>query len=143
MLTIPQTAIEFSLCTFFKVLALKRPEKLFDSICNNEDGTIREVTNGELEKMTKLCRKTWRVRVLRYASLLPQELFDMDPFKSHFKLNLKNWVLRNIPKDGDYIFQGKTKPPVSNDWLTLELEHWKDREAHDVLGLVEVEDILE
>ena len=67
----------------------------------------------------------------------------MEPQSYQFKQYLKSWVLSNIPKDGDYILQGKIKPPEKNDWLYLELQAWQEREKHNVQSLYEVENIEE
>ena len=51
--------------------------------------------------------------------------------------------MENIPKDGDYIFKGRVRPPNHNDWLYLELETWKKREMEYVLSWQEVENMIE
>ena len=102
-----------------------------------------DIPNEELEKITRLCRRTWKTHVLRYAQVLPAELYCLDPLSLSFKRCLKDWVLNNIPKDGDHIFQGKIHPPKNKDWLTSELEAWKERELNDWQSLHEMEMIQE
>ena len=121
-LSVPQTAVEFSLRLFFRTLKTGKPGRIFKSL--QREGTIMKYTDQELKKMTKLARKTWKVRVLRYAEILPEYLFSIDP-KSHlFKSSLKSWVRIHIPKNGDFIFRGKEEEK-EEDWLTLELMNWK------------------
>ena len=79
------------------------------------------------------------MRVLRYAALIPQELYEMDPQSQYVKNYLREWVKWKIGKNGDYIFQGKDKESPSNDWLVLELEAWKQREEHNLLSSKEGE----
>ena len=89
--------------------------------------------------MTKLARKAWKTRVLRYAEKLPSCLFDLDPQSGFFKSTLKSWILSTIEPDGDYIFKGKVDPPEETDWLALEVELWNAREEHYILSQVEME----
>ena len=106
---------------------------------------LLELSEVQLEKMTKLCRKSWRVRVLRYQKLLPKELLDLDPTSPAFKTMLKVWVRKNIPKDGDIIFKGRIRLQnlkENDDWLFQELESWKQTEEQDWRCLKEMEDIL-
>ena len=77
--TIPQIAVEASLKMFFRVLWLKRPERLFQSIFSEKEGAVKKYEETELEKIPKLSRKSWRVRVLRYSRILPRILFELDP----------------------------------------------------------------
>ena len=83
--------------------------------------------------MPELKRKSWKIRVLRYARIIPQELYVQDPTSSIFKSYLKSWVKFSIPKDGDKIFKGKISPKEiwERDWLYLELQDWKTRERID------------
>ena len=81
--------------------------------------------------MTKLARKSWRVRVLRYASVLPEHLFHIDPKSHTFKEILKTWIVQNIPKDGDNIFKGKADQE-EDDWLRLELISRRETEENDL-----------
>ena len=136
-LTIPQTAVESSLRTFFRVITAKKPEKLHKSLYDEENDTIIQLSFEELENMTRLCRRSWRTRVLRYAAFLPPSLYHLNTQSSIFKKSLREWVRLNIPKDGDFIFQGKLKPAPSTDWMTLELESWKAREADKYKGMIE------
>ena len=55
-LTIPQTAIQFSLKLFFKVLWLRIPVNLYKLIYDEEKEEIRQVTEEDLRNMTKLNR---------------------------------------------------------------------------------------
>ena len=75
--------------------------------------------------------------MLRYATIIPAELFEIEPNWRTFKTLLPNWIKVHIFKDGDYIFHGKTKPPQKEDWLYKELEAWKEMENHDALSLQE------
>ena len=106
-LSMAQIAVESSLRMLFKVLKTKRPEKLYFSIFNEEKGQMQELTTKDLEKRTKLSRKSWRVRVIRYGKILPDHLYDLDPNSSCFKTSLKSWIKSNIPVDGGSIVKGK------------------------------------
>ena len=88
---------------------------------------MRFLKEEEIESMTKLNRKSWKVRSLRYAELVPSYFFTIDPKSRVFKNDLKEWIKASIPKDGDNIFKGKInkKGKDENDWLTKELEDWK------------------
>ena len=92
--------------------------------------------------MTKLQRKSWKIRVLRYMKILLHSLQSLDPNSTMFKSHLKIWISQNIDKEGDYIFKGKPKPP-KNDWLQREVAEWRRREAHNIRSLEEFEDISE
>ena len=81
--------------------------------------------------------------MLRYVTIIPPEMFDLDPQSFHFKHELRSWVMKNIPKDGDYIFKGKVRPPENDDWLHLELGTWKKREMEYVLSWQEIENMIE
>ena len=139
----PPTAEEFSLRLFFKVLISKMPEKLDESVVESKTGEIMKLSREELENMTRLCRRSWRVRVLRYAVILPIELFDMDPKSLIFRIYLKEWMRTSIYKDSDFIFQVKVKPPKYNDWLIKELSAWRGRQEHDIISSLELEEVLE
>ena len=97
-------------------------------IYDEEKKEILTVDHQYLERMTKLSRKTWRIKVLRYSSIIPREFYEIDP-KSHlFKRTLKQWVGTNIPPEGDHIFKGKILPILAEstdntDWLVLEQEN--------------------
>ena len=80
--------------------------------------------------MRNLSRKSWCIRVLRYAELVPQCLFQMDPSSAMFRKILKSWVCGNIEKDGDFIFKGKLRKE-KNDWLSLEVAEWRRRSEHE------------
>ena len=77
----------------------------------------------------------WKVKVLRYSSIILGEFYEMDP-KSHlFKSTLKQWVRTNIPPEGDHIFKGKILPTWAEstnntDWLVLELENWRSTQKY-------------
>ena len=141
-LTVPQTAVEFSLRLFCKVLWTRQPEKVYKSIFDLENGTIRKITDESVEGMTKLCRKSWKIRVLRYSSILPEFFYDVEPNSQTFKTLLKSWVKVNIPKEGDDIYRGKKKK-VEDDWLRLELKTWKNANEHNLASGVEAEELLE
>ena len=139
-LTISQTAVELSLRHYFRILWTGKPEKLFKSIFDSEEEELITLKNFEIEKMTKLAKKTWRVRVLRYAKKVPPYFFSLDPFSIMFKIELKAWIRINIHKDGDYIFSGKAEP-IEDDWLVLELNQWKQREDHLMESLGESQNL--
>ena len=88
-------------------------------------------------KMTKLKRKTWKIRVLRYSPLMPVELSEVNPNSGRFKNILKDWIKENIPRDGDLVFKGKVlenkEVEIDTDWLTLELDEWQKKNEHDIL----------
>ena len=128
---------------FFKVLWRKEPYYLFNSISNSNKEKVISLTLDELEKMSKLSRKSWKIRVLRYAECLPEVLFSLDPDKESLNSSLKHWINSNIEKDGDFIFKGKVRPPESNDWLLRELESWKDSLDHEIESYKQSEDIRE
>ena len=138
-LTMPQTAVEFSLRMLFNVLWKKKPLKLLNAVMN-EDGSIKSFSERELNSMTKLCRKSWRIRVTRYAKLVDPEFFHFDPTSLLFRRELKLWVKENIDPNGDYILKGKVTPPQT-DWLMNECEAWKKRTFHDIWTQWEVENL--
>ena len=140
-LTIQQTAVEMSLRLFFKIIHNKKPRKIFESLYDIEKEDVIKLSKTDLEQMTKLSRKSWRIRVLRYASLIPS---DLDPKSVTLKSCLKEWVISHIPKEGDNIFKGKVKPNEKgeDDWLMRELKVWKTMEEHDAISHFEVQDIL-
>ena len=140
-LTIPQAAVEASLRTFFRIISLKKPEKLYHSLYDEEKDSVKQLSSEDLEKMTRLSRRSWRTRVLRYALLIPDSFFTLNVRSLSFKMGLKEWVKLNIYKDGDFIFHGKVKPPSDNDWLVLELESWKEKEKHEEKSAEEYSDI--
>ena len=133
-LTVPQTAIEFSLRLFFRILRTEKPERIFKSL--HDGGSLLRFTDLQLQRMTKLAKKSWKTRVLRYAEIIPESLFSLDPKSPFFKSALKDWVKRNIPKDGDYVFKGKEKPQ-EDDWLKLELYTWVENQKQDFESLQE------
>ena len=135
-LTVPQTSVEFSLRMFFKVLWNRKPQRIFASIFDEDSMSVRKLTDEELRKMRKLTRKSWCVRVLRYADVVPQSFYAFDPNKQIFKKSLKNWVSQNIEKDGDFIFQGKLRP-VRRDWLALEVAEWRRERYHKIESMHE------
>ena len=70
-LTIPQTAVEMSLRMFFKVLFNRKPEKIFRSLVDEDSEELYFISDDDLSRMTKLCKRSWRTRVLRYAAVIP------------------------------------------------------------------------
>ena len=98
--------------------------------------SVRKLSDDELRKMRKLTRKSWCVRVLRYAELVPQSFYANDPNKQIFKKSLKNWVSQNIEKDGDFILQGKLRP-MTRDWLALEVAEWRRERNHEIESMQE------
>ena len=143
-LTIPQTAVEFSLRLFFKILWTKKPGQLYESIYDEEKEEVRRLSQDEIVRMTKLARKTWRVRVLRYSEVVPEDLYDVDPQTYGFKSSLKEWVKSNVHKDGDDIFRGNVpKQTDSEDWLNLELQAWQKRTQHNFMSIEEYEAIVD
>ena len=141
-LTVPQMAIESSMRMFFRVIWNRKPLKLFKDIFDGELDRIIQLTDHQLEQMTKLCRKSWRIRVLSYSKIIPQELFKLDPSSPHFKSFLKSWIKEAIPKDGDFIFKGKCRAEKETDWLKLELEEWKKIVEHDERAQREAEQYI-
>ena len=144
-LTVAQVAVEMSLRMFFRIIHNRKPEKIYQSLVSNHDGEIRKLSSEELANMTKLLRKSWRVRVLRYAASLPDSLYDMHPKSRSLKVGLQTWVKNNIPRDGDNIFKGRIKDNEGkeDDWLKVELQSWKERVEHDYLSSHKVEEILD
>ena len=141
-LTIPQTAVEFSLRLFFKILSMKNPGELYKSIFDEDREVVRKLNHNEVEKMTKLARKTWRVRVLRYAEVVPEDFYLIDPLSNQFKTSLKQWIKNNIHKNGDDIFKGNIpKKTNCEDWLLLELQSWGKRNQHDMVSIEEFDAI--
>ena len=129
---------------FFKILWVKKPEQLYESIYDEDREEVRTLSKDEVGRMTKLSRKTWRVRVLRYAEVVPEHLFGVDPQTNGFKSSLKNWVKHCVYKDGDDIFKGNIpRQTMSEDWLNLELEAWKMRNQHDYMSIEEYEGIAD
>ena len=114
-----------------KVLWTEKPGKLHESVFSKEAGKMIRMTKTELERIPKLCRKSWRIGVIRYEDLLPEEFFQQNPNSPSLKCSLRLWVRNNIPPDGDYIFKGKVKKKDIEDWLTLELEKWKKRNEEE------------
>ena len=145
-LTMQQTAVQCSLRLFFKVLWSRRPENLLDMVINEEDGELHVLSENDLSGMTKLSRKTWKVRVLRYAEKVPKLFFEMDPNSLKFKSELKQWVKHNIPKEGDNISKGRVQTDDNvdtNDWLRTEIQHWQEWEDHHFQSLLQSRDLLE
>ena len=142
-LTLSQTAIEMSLRLFFKILWNKKPVKIYSSIFNEEQGQLFQLSKLQLESLTKLSRKSWRIRVLRYSSLLPEDFYYLDPESMLMKTALKDWIANNIEKDGDHIFRGNFQFHMEEDWLCREIETWKKREEHDLESQKEAEILLE
>ena len=98
-------AIEASLRLFFKILWNKKPINIFQSIVDKEKNVLIPLSDKYLEESTKLKRRSWQVRVLRYGEIVPDVLFSLDPTSVSFKRSLKQWIRDNIPNDGDYIFR--------------------------------------
>ena len=150
-LTIQQTSIESSLRLFFKVLWTKRPQNLYDMIYDSDNDRVLSLSDIDIHPLTKLSRKTWRIKVLRYSSLVPPKLYEIDPSSQCFKTILKEWIKHNIPRDGDRIFRGKvahdviqdTEANVAKDWLILEVEDWRKMESHNYQSLLEIEEIFD
>ena len=145
-LTLQQSAVECSLRLLFKVLWTKRPATLHSLVYDEHKEILFTVTDQELGSMTKLSRKTWKIRVLRYAQIVPEELFQIDPLSNTFRSCLKQWVKNNIPQEGDYILKGrintKEEAKVVEDWLESELDSWKKKENHDIHSNIEFEELL-
>ena len=139
-LTVQQLAVEASLKIFFKVLWNKKPLKIFTGITTEDDDgkrSPRKIAKEDLKGLTKLSRKSWQIRCLRYSELVPAEMFDMDPNKLSFKKVLKWWIKENIPNDGDDVFRGKISQNEEKDWLNEELKTFatnqlKEKEDRDM-----------
>ena len=112
-LTIPQMAVEATMRLFYKVIMNMKPEKIYESVMMENREEVRRLSRVDLNSMTKISRKTWLVRSLRYYQIMPRKWMILDPTRW-----LKNW----IPKDGDEIFKGKVDH--QEDWLWRELEDW-------------------
>ena len=114
---------------------------MYESIFDEPNNEVRVLSVSDIEMMTKLSRKSWKIRVLRYSKVVPNELYLLDPTTSIFKRFLKSWVKYAIPKEGDRIFQGRIskKEDWENDWLSLELNDWKSREREDVEAQIEAD----
>ena len=140
-ITIPQLAVESSLRLFFKILWNKSPRKLYESIFDEPNNEVTVLSVSDIEMMTKLSRKSWKIRVLRYSKVVPNEQYLLDLTTSIFKRFLKSWVKYTIPKERDRIFQGRIskKEDWENDWLSLELNDWKSREREDVEAQIEAD----
>ena len=116
-----------------------------DLIFDEENGKNRELQEEQLMNMTKMKRKTWKIRVLRYSPYMPIQFFEMDPCSCQLRHSLKSWVKENKPKDGDQIFKGKfsqSSTDIDSDWLTIEIEAWRKRIEHDVLSEIEIDELL-
>ena len=142
-LSIQQTAILSSLKMFFKVLKKREPKQLFNGIFDSDQQKLRSLSLNELEGMTKLSRKSWKTRVLRYGEYLPEYLFHLDPDKEQLNSSLKVWIKHNIEQDGDYIFKGKLRPPEKDDWLLRGLWCLKQHLNHELERLKQRESIEE
>ena len=143
-MTVTQTAVEASLRLFCKVLWNKKPERLFHSLVYEESSQIKVITQDQLNDMTKLARRSWKTRVLRYASILPEELFTLNPVSQIFKTVLKAWIQNMIPQDGDLIFKGRVETQKQNDdWLEKELQAWKQREVNKIESQKELQELEE
>ena len=116
---------------FFQVLWNKKPEKLLENILCEETKELVRYTEDELAKIPKVSRKSWRIRVMRYSTILPQYFFTLDPKTPLFKSSLKMWIKRVIPPEGDRIFKGKLllKDDLE-DWLIMEINEWRKRTEH-------------
>ena len=135
-----QIAVEGSLRLYFKVLWNKRPVNIFESIFDEENDRPLKLTKEQLEKMTKIGRKSWRIRVLRYGKIMPEEFYDMDPMSFSFKSHLKEWIKSFIRGDGDDIMNGKAKGKVSNDdWLRKEVTDWRYKQKHDEESITQLQ----
>ena len=135
-LTIPQTSVEFSLRMFFKVLWNKKPERIFSSLYDDESMSVRKLTEEQIAKLRNLSRKSWCTRVLRYADILPESLYCMDPNRQQFRIALTSWVSMSIEKDRDFIFKGRMRPEKC-DWLSLEVAEWRRKLLHESESLAE------
>ena len=108
-----------------------------------DTGEQIKVTKTELEKLPKLCRKSWRIRVIRYGEFLPDIFFQLSPNTHQMKSLLKLWVRNNIPPDGDFIFKGKIEKKRNNDWLSLEVEKWRNEIEDELISYEEWKEIEE
>ena len=129
--TIPQVSVEFSIRLFLKILWNRHPTRIFKSIYDEEEDKVIEIDDDSLSKMRKLTRRSWRIRVLRYAPYIPTAFFTMDPNTHSLKSSVKDWVKRNIGKNGDFVFQGRISPPPSDDWLVRELVELRKDILHE------------
>ena len=111
--TFVEMATETSLRTMLKVLENKVPQNLYAAL-TDENGNIKQYTEAELEKMTKLRRKSWSVRTLRWYQILPADIKRRKAKSESCKKRLREWVHRRMTDNrGDEIFRGKmVKIPV-------------------------------
>ena len=142
-MTLIRTAVEFSIRLAYKIIAKKKPEKLFRGIFDEEEGRIKSISDEEIKTMTKIRRRTWKVRVLRYLKILPNEFLLMDPTSCIFKRSLREWIMMSIEPNGDPIFKGRISSLTEEDWLEAELRQWRDSEAHNFESNIQFQDIEE
>ena len=135
-LSMPQIAVEASLKIFYKVLRNKKPENVYKSIFNEEEEKVRTIEVDDLKKMTKLSKKSWTVRVLRFHEVMPSFFLDINPESNAFKRSLKSWIKENVPFDGGIIFKGKVKE-ANEDWLQLEVDEMRKRIEHELESIKE------
>ena len=116
-LTVPQMAIEMSIRTMIKILKNKKPKNIYRELVEVRDHEeqVKILEEREIDRKTKLSRRSWKIRCLRYYKVLPSYLKTGDPMKKEWKTNLKRWVEENIPPDGDGIFKGKREGELDSD----------------------------
>ena len=124
-LTIPQMAAEASLRLFFKTLWNKKPSKVLREIVDDGSGEIKTLTDEGINSLTKISRRSWLIRCLRWFQVAPDVLRRIDPDTTQFRSTLRSWVEIKIEPNGDGIFKGRKI--CKGDWLEKELERWKSR----------------
>ena len=124
-----QMAAATSVKTMLKVLHHKIPQNLYSALMIEPDegpDRIRSYTKRELDTMTKLERKSWAVRCLRWYSTLPRELRTMKPGTDAWKNRVNAWARRTVKGvNGDKVFRGEKPPqdsPPTIAWVTNNIE---------------------
>jgi hypothetical protein len=82
-----------------KVLHYKTPQNLYSALIIEPDegpDRIRSYTKRELDAMTKLERKSWAVRCIRWYPTLPRELKTMKPGTDAWKNRMNAWAKRTV-----------------------------------------------
>ena len=108
-LSMAQQAAYTSITTSIKVLRKQEPERLFDLLTEESNGTrVRKVMNEKkFQKLKATTRKAWSNRSLRWLEQMPEELRRKDMKLKSSKNELKQWVKHHVPVRGDRILWGR------------------------------------
>ena len=113
-------AASTSMKTMLKVIHNKTPQNLYTALLDEpKDGPdrLKSYTKKELDKMTKLERKSWSVRCIRWYQTLPRELTTMKPGTDTWKKRVNVWAKRTVRGvNGDKIF--RSDKPTEETTLT-------------------------